>query len=220
MKTIIIAGYVKISTLNTAKNAKGNTAHQGALETIFQVVERNTNLNLQTAATVKNAINNGTFEGYKGAEGMDIRSCHGDSNLTVTISGTTYNSVEQINNAQFQTGAVEVIWWDYARNATTEHVANPLVDMAAFVEFNCTSFMHQAYLAKLQSQTKFHIGPANANPRIPINAGGTGVLPEADGPRLLWHVIGDFFVYSPDHYATGYVVMDDNNDLFQTKNFF
>ncbi len=218
--TIQNSGYVKISTLDTAKNAKDNTPHQAALETIYEITRRNIKINGGTAAAINTNIGNGKYVGWAATQGMEVRSCHGDANLSFTINGTTYNSVEPIANAQFQAGNVEKIWWDYARNAVTHHVPNPASNMAAFVEFNCATFTHQTLLTNLQNQTKFTIGPANANPRIAIAAAGTGILPEADGPRVLWHIIGDFFVYSPDHYGKGYVVMDDNNDLFQTRNFF
>lgn len=218
--TINIAGYVKIGTLNTAKNAKGNTAHQGALETIFQIIEQNTTLSNKNAATLTTSVNNGNYEGFDAAFGMPVRSCHGDQNLVVTIAGTAYNSVEPILDPQFKTGSVEISWWSYAKDASTDHVLNPSVDMAAFVEFNCTTFMHHAYLKKLQTQTKLNTGVANGNPKINIVGAGLTSLKDPDGPRVMWHIIGDFFLYSPDHYTTGYVVMDDNNKLFQTKNFF
>lgn len=218
--TIRLSGYVKISTLNSAQSAKGTTPHQAALETIYDVVVRNTKLDAGITAAIDNNMNKGKYVGWTATYGMDIRSCHGDANLQVPINGNVYNSVEPQANPSFKNGNVEKIWWDYARNASTQHIANPAVDMAALVEFNCSTFMHQSMLNNLQTQTPFNNNAANANQKINIAAAGNTALPEPDGPRVLWHILGDFFIYSPDHYKTGYVVVDDNNDLFQTKNFF
>ncbi len=215
--TIIIRGNVTVSTLYNTQIANASYPHRGALETIYRVIRRNNKLNGVNAVHLQNAIGGGQYIGYGASEGMPIRSCHGDPNLTVTVNGVVYNAVEPQNNAAFQAGSVETCWWDYGRNASTEHVPNPAVNMAAFVEFNLSEFSN-ARLNNLQTQTAWFLGAAAPAGRIAMGAPVTAIA-APDGPRLLYHIIGDFFVYSPNHYTDGYIVTDDNNDLLQTRNF-
>lgn len=217
--TMNIKGNVTVSTLHDIAPLKGTNPLRAALGSIYEVIARNIKLNGANAVTLGNLFAGGTYVGYHASEGMSVRSCHGDQNLTIMINAVAYNSVEPQAAAGFQNGSVEKFWWDYARNASTEHVPNPLVNMAALVEFNLESFTATNILTNLKTQTRWLVTAAPpAVAKIAMGA-GAGMLPAADGPRLLYHIIGDFFVYSPNHYTDGYIVTDDNNDLLQTRHF-
>lgn len=215
--TITIRGNVTVSTLHNTQLTNSSHPHRGALETIYLIIHRNNRLGALNPVNVQNQINLGTYIGFGASTNMPVRSCHGDPNLHVTINGVTYNAVEPQANPAFQTGNIEKFWWDYGRNATTEHVPNPTVNMAAFVEFNLEDFANTR-LTNLQTQTAWYIGAVAPAARIAMGA-PVNAIAAPDGPRLLYHIIGDFFVYSPNHYTDGYIVVDDNNDLLQTRNF-
>ena len=216
--TITIKGNVTVSTLYNSTSSSGTNPHRAALGAIYSVIRRNITLHGFNGANVQNQIIGGTYVGFAATQGVQVRSCHGDPNLTVTINGVAYNSVEPQAAPGFQTGNVEKIWWDYGRNATTAHVPNPGVNMAAFVELDGVTYTQHGRLANLQNQTPWIVGGLGLPARIAMGA-APAALPEPDGPRVLYHMIGDFFIYSPNHYADGYIVVDDNNDLLQSRNF-
>jgi len=215
--TITMRGNVTVSTLYNTQIANGSFPHRGAMETIYRIIRRNHTLASYNPVNVQNQLNGGAYIGFAASLNMPIRSCHGDPNLHVNVNGVQYNAVEPQANAAFQAGNIEMCWWDYGRNASTPHVPNPAVNMAAFVEFNLEAFSN-GRLVQLQTQTAWYIGAVAPAARIAMGA-PVNAIAAPDGPRLLYHMIGDFFVYSPNHYTDGYIVTDDNNDLLQTRNF-
>ncbi len=217
--TIQIRGNVTVSRLHDTTNATGNTPHRGALAAIYSVITRNCWL-FHNGGTITAAFAAGEYAGFYASYRMEVRSCHGDADLTIAVNDTNYECVMPINDALFQVNTVRQAWWDYARNTTTAHVADPEVNMAALVEFNCGTFLdpNDRY-ANLRNQTCWQAAPAPAVAKIAMGA-GVGALPAVDGPRILYCIIGDFFVYTPNHYTDGYIVIDDHNDLFQTRHFY
>lgn len=223
--TIQMRGNVTVSTLHDTTNAAMNTPHRGALATIYSIIARNCWLyhngaTITTEFTGAGRTGEDRYAGFFAAYDMEVRSCHGDANLSVTVDGSAYESVMPITDALFQTNTVKQAWWDYARNSTTAHVPNADVNMAAFVEFNCTTFLdpNNRY-PNLQTQICWLAAPALPVAKIGMGA-GVGALPAVDGPRILYCIIGDFFIYTPNHYQDGYIVTDDNDDLLQTKHFY
>lgn len=218
---INIKGPVKVTTLHDTKIPNRTFPHRGALGTILKVINRNGQIaHTNQAAILTKLGNNEYLGGYASAE-LPVRSCHGDENLHVTINAVQYNAVELKANPAFQNGNVEIVWWDYACNATTSHVANQATNIAAFVEFDLEDSTNIArYLNHLKNQMPWFNNLTPPPPVFRFNMGTPfSSIEPPDGPRVLYHIIGDFFVYSPDHYANGYVVVDDSNNLLQTRNF-
>lgn len=210
--TINVRGNVSVGDL------AGAGSHVHALGPIYDVIVRNIKMARGRLAGAQAKVAAGTYIGYIATEGLGVRSCHGDANLTVTIAGTVYDGTYDRADARFQVDAVRVCWLDYLNAATTAHVTTPN-HVAAYVEFNCSTFLPgHSHLQNLQQQRPWLIGPASGGAPIHVGA-SVSSLAAIDGPRVLYHVIGDFFLYSPDHYTNGYVVTDDSGNLLQTAQF-
>lgn len=208
--TINVRGNASISAL------ANHDSHRAALGPIYDIVNRNLKLSRANANTLNALTQQGTYVGGEATFGISVRSCHGDANLRVALNGQTYEGVYNKNDPGFN-NTTKLIWRDYLDGASTHHAGGGN-NIAAYVEINCSVLSRHERLQNLQQQRTWLIGPSMQRNPIYIGASSASIVP-ADGSRVLYHVIGDFFLYSPNHYVDGYVVIDDSGNLLQTENF-